>query len=265
MSTSSGTVLNLPPLWRDLLSRLGIVLFSAPALHTGHWLTSFRNPWIKAMIANLAWLIWKERCNLIFNDKLPHLDLLISRAWSLSSDYQKNSCNPLRESSKLHITHNSITIYSDASWSAASNIMCLGFIIISNSGIVLLAGCEGTSLDSPLKAKVAAINLALHWCLTLDWKPDWVFYDCPSVSQLIRDFNPCINWRLAEDLHSLKSKPKLLPDTRLFTMPREDNAIADALVIHGRHHHGLSLFFQGMDRPSWLDDLCFQHNLSFKS
>lgn len=66
----------LAPLWRDLLSRLGIVLFSAPALHTGHWLTSFRNPWIKAMIANLAWLIWKERCNLIFNDKLPILTCL---------------------------------------------------------------------------------------------------------------------------------------------------------------------------------------------
>lgn len=46
--------------WNDLLLSLGLSPSLVSRLHLGLWLTSSLNPWAKAMIVALAWLIWME-------------------------------------------------------------------------------------------------------------------------------------------------------------------------------------------------------------
>lgn len=194
LSTCCGIVKKITLLWIDLLSRLGISLSFMQTLHIGQWLLSSPSPWTKALIAMVVWLIWKARCNLIFKTWNPHLNTIISRAWSLCSDFFNASSKITRESSSLLLTTNSILIFSDASRVESSGDSGLGFLVVSHSGFILLASCDHAYLDSPLQAELAAILLALRLCVNSSWSPDWIFTDCPRITKILKDFNPCVAW-----------------------------------------------------------------------
>lgn len=65
--------------WQSLFGKLGLSTSAVNSLQSGNWLTirfdsRDGDHWVKAMIAIVAWLIWKERCNLIFKNIPPNLN-----------------------------------------------------------------------------------------------------------------------------------------------------------------------------------------------
>ncbi|XP_039128912.1 uncharacterized protein LOC120265056 [Dioscorea cayenensis subsp. rotundata] len=127
--------------WANLLLRLGLSPLSHANFDSGAWLTTnygsrFFNFRVKALIATLTWLIWKQRCNLIFRKIPTNLSSLVPQAWSLCTDISLRSSREVFTS--LDSSH-SVSIYSDASWLPRVISAGLGFVIIDSSNRILLA------------------------------------------------------------------------------------------------------------------------------
>lgn len=79
----------------------------------------------------------------------------------------------------------------------------------------------------------------------------------------MKNFNPCIAWHYIIEYENMKRNLNNFPHVYIETIPREDSDIAYALVDFGRNDTQLSLFFEGLDCPFWLEDLCSRRNLFF--
>ncbi|XP_039120499.1 uncharacterized protein LOC120256866 [Dioscorea cayenensis subsp. rotundata] len=252
--------------WTPILIRMNKDPLDLNFLCSGRWLEYYdRNrkdcDQVKALIATMAWIIWKERYNHIFQNANLNLVSIPVRAINHCNNFFRD--NNIREFSGPSLSPKSIFIYADASWTSASKCAGLGFIIVANPGLVLLAGASGTSHSTPLDAEIDAICLALQHCKDFNWQPTIICCDCPRVEQLSRNFHPCISWRASNLLNKLKQLMKDFPDISISTIPREKNSIADELAAFGLLNPSLSLFFRGLDRHYWLDELCASHNLFF--
>lgn len=139
----------------------------------------------------------------------------------------------------------------------------LGFIIIANLNHILLVGAMGAKTNSPIMVELAGINLALQFCNSNGWFPDRIFCDCPGVADLLKNFNVCTAWHINEEYIKLKKNLASFPQTCVDYIPQGNNEIADALANFGRLNHQLSLFYQGFDRPTWLEDSCSRRHFVF--
>lgn len=129
------------------------------------------NNQIKTLIATITWIIWKERCNHIFKNNQPNLGSILSRAYTYCENFYIANGNNNREYSIPSQSYKSIFFFTDASWNSFSENKGLGFLIITNSGMVLLAGSLGTNYSSPLNAEIDAICMGLQLCKDNNWKP----------------------------------------------------------------------------------------------
>lgn len=141
----------------------------------------------------VAWIIWKNRCNLIFKNTQINYNLIVPRAWSIFQDFTKNFS---REFLIPQCYNNFITIYTDASWDSNSILAGLGFIIIVNMKCIFLDGAIGATTRSPLEVKIAAINLALQFCTDNRWDSARLCCDCSGVIQLLKICNACVAWHV---------------------------------------------------------------------
>lgn len=112
----------------------------------------------KALIASVAWIIWKIRCNLIFKNSLINYNTIVAKAWSTCLDF---NIYFIREFPKPSLSNNGIIIFTNASWCSNPISSGLGFIIIANMNHILLAGAMGAATSSRIMAEFVAINLAL--------------------------------------------------------------------------------------------------------
>lgn len=237
----------------------------AQDLNSGSWLVkNFHGKAVdlraKALIASVAWIIWKSRCNSIFRNITINFSSIVPNAWNLCNNL---STSIIRELPRTFHLNKSIAIFTDASWCLESQAAGLGFIIISNLNCILLAGANVVVASSPIMAEFTAINLALQLCITNGWLPSSLYCDCAGVAQLLKNFNICTAWHIKEEYLMLKKNLGSFPHLFIETIPREENEIADALANFGRTSTHLSLFFQGLDRPHWLEDLCVGRHFSF--
>ena len=256
------------PCWYNLFTFLGLDTANTHHLGTGQWLLHNDKSWagtsrVKALIASVSWLIWKERCNKIFKNSDPKMENIVPRAWALCEDFFKASGHSYREVSKPLSHLNSIYIYTDASWNASDKEAGLGFIIILKPTTILLAGHTGNRVDSPFKAEIEAMCLALTNCLANNWIPNLLLCDCPGIAQIIKNYTPAIAWRVNETVQKLRLHLKNFPNLKIETIPREDNNIADSLAAKARANPQLTLYSQGRDRPRWLEELCASRSLTF--
>lgn len=139
----------------------------------------------------------------------------------------------------------------------------LGFIIIANLTSLLIVGLLGAKHHTPIMAELAAINFALPLYKDHDWKSDCAFCDCPSIPNLLKNHNACVAWHIHSEFTSLKHLLSHFHHLHFNLIAREDNVVADSLANFGRSNVQLSLFFQDLDRPCWLDDICRSRNLFF--
>lgn len=84
--------------------------------------------------------------------------------------------------------------------------------------------------DSPIMAKLAAINLAVNFCLSNGWISDNIYCDCQGVADLLKNFSVCMAWHINEEFCKLKRNLDCFPHTCVEYIPREDNEITDILV-----------------------------------
>lgn len=112
---------------------------------------------------------------------------------------------------------------------------------MANLRYILLAGSMGATHDTPIMVEIAAINLALQFCKDRDWKPGYIFCDCPGISNLLKNFNACIAWHLSTEFTKLKQNLNFFPNLHIELIAREDNDVTDALANFGRHNIQLSL------------------------
>ncbi|XP_039115912.1 uncharacterized protein LOC120251463 [Dioscorea cayenensis subsp. rotundata] len=253
--SASHTIWNCPkimPCWISLCASFNLDPNVLAKFDTGIWLTNRfvsknSDAFFKALIANLAWIIWKDRCNLIFKGWQPKYHSIFGRAWSYCTNFFNSIAKNIMEYSIPSCPLKNISLFTDASWSDSSPVSCgLGFIAISNVGQVLLAGAMGCSSVSPISAEIAAILFALDQCIV----------------RLINHFDNCVAWHYKREIDSLKSRI-INTCSAIKTIPRTENLLADALAHFGRSNPHLSLFSQGLDRPRWLEDLCLSLNLFF--
>lgn len=114
----------------------------------------------------------------------------------------------------------------------------------------------GFNSDSPISAEIAAIHFALDQCISKNWFPNKIYCDCPGIARLLKHFDNCVAWRFEQDIDNLKSKLLNSSYPNIKTISLVDNQIVEALAHFGSLNPQLSLFFQGLDHPKWLDDLC---------
>lgn len=174
--SASHTIWNCPkimPCWISLCASFNLDPNILAEFDSGIWLTnSFvsknSDAFFKALIANIAWIIWKDRCNLIFKGWQPKYHSIFGRAWSYCTNYFNSIAKNIREYSNPSCPLKSISLFTDASWSDSSSLSCgFGFIAISNAGQVLLAGAMGCNSVSPISAEIEAILFALDQCESL--------------------------------------------------------------------------------------------------
>lgn len=169
--TATHLIWNCPKIshqWHLLLANMGLNPAFLNSLHNGAWLTSSfkvraEDSWVKALIATLVWLIWKERCNWTVKSSRPNFNSLLPRALITCANFFKASSHKFKEFSYHRINQTSISVYTDGSWNSASKMAGLGFAIITNPGHILLAGSDCSLMDNPIQA---AINLALKECIS---------------------------------------------------------------------------------------------------
>ncbi|XP_039130370.1 uncharacterized protein LOC120266776 [Dioscorea cayenensis subsp. rotundata] len=255
-------------IWDSILAMMNINSPDFQFLSSGSWLTlkthnRMENFKTKALIASTAWLIWKERCNCIFQNLTPKLGNILTRANAYCEDFFSASGKNHRELLRLNSTSNSIFIYTDASWRNISQCAGLGFIIITNPGKILLAGALGAHHDSPINAELDAICHALSICRERSWFPNRIFTDSPGAAKLAQNPHPCIAWQSTGMIIKLRNILHDFQNICVSTIPRDENLLANELVVFGRINPHLSLFFRGMDRPNWLEEICSCLNLSF--
>ncbi|XP_039121964.1 uncharacterized protein LOC120258569 [Dioscorea cayenensis subsp. rotundata] len=214
----------------------------------------------KAFIAFVAWIIWKSRCNLIFNNRPINFSSIVPNTWIVCYN---RSTYTFREFPKTSHLNKSITIFTDASWCEESRSSSLGFIILSNMNHILIAGAKDAVTSSPIMAKFATINLALQFCISNGWLLSCLFCDCAGVAQLLKNFNVCTPWHIKDEYQILKRNLVFFPHLYIESIPKEENEIADALATFDRNSIQLFLFFQGLDRPQWLDDMCSLRHFTF--
>lgn len=82
------------PSWVSLLAALNLdtnhfVDFSSFAWLTCRFTSKNLVAFIKALVATTAWIIWKDRYNLVFKGWAPKFHSNFSRAWSYCTDYFK--------------------------------------------------------------------------------------------------------------------------------------------------------------------------------
>lgn len=128
---------------------------------------------------------------------------------------------------------------------------------------ILLAGAKGDTARSLFEAEIAAVNLVFQFCTEIVGILPRLYYDCPGVIHLLKNFNACVAWHVKDEYHRMKQYLSDFPNTSLETIAREDNVIVDAFASFGRHNPQLTLFFQGLDRPTWLEDFCARKNFCF--
>lgn len=134
---------------------------------------------------------------------------------------------------------------------------------MANLRYIFLVGSMGAKHDTLIMAEIAAVNLALQFCKDRDWKPSRIFCDCSGIPNLLKNFNACIAWHLSTEFTKLKQNLNFFPNLHVELISREDNDVADALANFGRHNVQLALFFQGLNRPCWLEDIRRRKNISF--
>lgn len=139
----------------------------------------------------------------------------------------------------------------------------MGFIIVFNQKFVILAVTKGAMLDNQTHVEIATIDWALEICKSKDLKPNKVCCDSAGVTQMIKRYEHCVAWHYKDEIQNLKQKLQIFPSLLLECINWEANLIADALALHGRRNPHLSLLFQGLERPRWLEDLCLHSNLVF--
>lgn len=155
--------------WQELCCIVGLLNIDLNYLSFGAWFVERSLPpdaksLNKALIATVAWLIWKHRCDLIFRNLPVNVKTTVNRAWSQCKDLIKFSNNTCRECPKLTRNASLISIYTDASWSSKTSSFGLNFIIITNFSTILIVGAEGATFNTPIMAELTAIDLALKVC-----------------------------------------------------------------------------------------------------
>lgn len=206
---------------------------------------------------------WKERCNFIFLNITPRLDNILSRAKAYCEDYFKAIGINYKEFFKSHSSSKIIYVYTDAAWNIFTKNVGLGFIVITNPSMILLARSMGTRHDSPINAECDEICQALQICRDKNWIPNKLCCDFPGVAQLIQNPHPCIAWISIALIKKLKNLLKAFPNICISTIPRKENTFAEELTAYENLNSQFSLFFRGLKCPNWIEELCFNFNLFF--
>ncbi|XP_039143960.1 uncharacterized protein LOC120281070 [Dioscorea cayenensis subsp. rotundata] len=251
------------PIWEFLCATFNLDPIIISGFCSSNWLTSrissmFSNDFFKALIATIAWIIWKDRCNLIFKNWQPKFHTIYSRAWRLCQDFFKSVGKDFREFSYPSLSFSSwrsINLFTDASWSSSSVSCGLGFIATA-----LAKSCLQ---DLWVAARILHFLLRLRLSilrLTIASLKTGFLIEFSVIAQVSLAYSNTSTavWRGAFNLaiDSLKIKLLNFPCSDFKSIPRSDNLIADALANFGRSNPHLSLFDQGLDRPRWLEDLC---------
>lgn len=79
----------------------------------------------------------------------------------------------------------------------------LGFIAITNTGFILIAGSMGTVTNSPISTKIFAINNALDLCYSRSWFPNIISNNCPGIARMLKVFENCVAWWLKPNIDFL--------------------------------------------------------------
>lgn len=251
--------------WQDVFARIGWNQNEISLLSFGNWI--FKNTYCrdvdlqaKALFASVAWIIWKSRCNLIFNNRLINFSTIVPYAWTLCYNWNLYT---FREFSKPSPLNKSKNIFTNDAWSANPCSSGFGFIIIYNMNHILAAGSKCANTSSPIIAEFTAIILALQLCISNGWLHNRLFCDCPGVAQLLKNFNVCTAWHINEEYQKLKRNLVSFPHLCIEIISTDENEIADALATFGRTSPQLSLFFQGLDWPQWHEDICSRRHFIF--
>lgn len=219
----------------SILSLLDLRTDDFNFLSSGNWLifknhTRSNDAWAKALISSMALIVWKECYNYIFKKTIPRFDNIIARAGNLCSDLFRASGKIYKESSSSctlpHSLH-TISVFLDISCHSRTWYTGLGFLIISNSGLIFLIGSLGAVHSSPVSAEIDVVIHVLDVYRERNQNPIRICCDCPGITRLLEHHHPCNYWHFNPEIQKLRHLPHFFQHTSIVTIPREDNNIAD--------------------------------------
>lgn len=110
----------------------------------------------------------------------------------------------------------------------------------------------GAKHSSPIIVEIDAITQAFIACKDRGWTLDRVCCDCLVIAQLISNRHPCIAWCSCSITSSLKKLIQVFPNILNTMISRDENNLADELVVRGRLNLQPSLFACVWNRPTFL-------------
>ncbi|XP_026383924.1 uncharacterized protein LOC113279445 [Papaver somniferum] len=225
-----------------------------------NWITGNSTNNVIEIIATKCWLIWKERCLRVFQDKsasslqlsmavIRHIkfwspsllnNLSMNGESSQASDVARTlvvDCimNPNINKRWLPPNLNQFKLNFDASWIDEKSIAGYGLIFRSATGTTVQAGSGAIFASSPEEAEALALLEAAKWATIMDFKHFWIEGDCKGVLDYAKVLSSTIHWRnqaiVNEAQRILKSCEHFLGFT--FSQ-RSSNNVADVLAKHAR-------------------------------
>ncbi|XP_026396673.1 uncharacterized protein LOC113291342 [Papaver somniferum] len=190
-----------------------------PGLYINWIAGNFTNNVIE-VVTTKCWLIWKELCMNVFQDKsissfqlsldvLRHLkfwyssslnttpsDAGLSLTNSLVTSYVNNIVRiSTNNSTWLPPSLNQFKLNFDASWIDTNENAGYGLIFRSSAGITIQAGSGTINAAIPEEAEALALLEAAKWEIIMNCKYFWIEGDCKGVIDFAQGHNSTIHWR----------------------------------------------------------------------
>lgn len=227
-----------------------------------NWRTKCGNQKLKAYMASCAWIIWKARCNKVFNRIEPAWCALGHQAISMVEDLFKDQ---KRNTGKLTHSpfHSSLSLFTDAAWSAHNQFCGHGFILVNENNVILLAGASFSKANSSIQAEVDAMEEAIRRCLERDLYPHYIYTDCIDIVEMIYKEDLMVSWRIRERIETLRRRVACCTTAKVEYIYRDMNSVADEIAKFALTNPVISLFHRGLDLPNWLVEAAAASDLSF--
>ncbi|XP_039129019.1 uncharacterized protein LOC120265197 [Dioscorea cayenensis subsp. rotundata] len=254
--------------WLLISNFIGKQILFHDGFSNGNWLCPSNpdlNIFDQSVIVATAWLLWKARCNLIFQSEVPDFISIAIRAINhvreYSYSYPSHSGNQMILNNFTYIDSPFLFISSKGSCETGS--FGAGFYLISANSQLLcrLVLCNITA-ESPIEAEAFALIAALGSLQASDHQIKTIFMANDDLHSTIKAGYSHHDWRINPLIINITDYLICFGRPAIFTTPSNWLSAASSLALLGINSHILTLFHQGRDLPYWLMKLFLRLGVS---
>lgn len=242
-------------IWHHTAYLMGSQTLMLSEFASGAWvICQAFSSFAKAVIASVAWHIWKARCDAIFRDSSINVRLISFRAFHFAKN-NFTSHSPVF-GRKLLLNNftdsDSLFLFSAAYWNEDTKVSSAGFFISNSQYNLSLVGCCPLDASSKLDASIQAIIFALRIVLKDHVSVRNIFISCPDLMDLYSSYNSRRDCLFRGKINTLMHLISAYNQPRIHDIPKIWTSPAYKLACFASNLHSTSLFHSGKELPRWI-------------